>query len=181
MDFFGFGPHRRYSALADQSAGSFVPPVPHHSCQNGRAVDSGRNTLVSTPCRIGSRDPPASPRHTSKLPQHPPAGPRGDPTQENMPGEEGEVERDESGTIFESRVQRLVQKADNLRFKPSPDVGDTIIKLSEFFQNIYLQWHDLVGIWITQSHKATFPAPGRTTLEPDLSISPGHRNNSRSS
>ena len=76
-----------------------------------------------------------------------------------MPEEEEEVERDESGTIFESRVQRLVQKADNLRFKPSPDVGDTIIKLSEFFQNIYLQWHDLVGIWITQSHKATFPAP----------------------
>ena len=88
-----------------------------------------------------------------------------------MPEEEEEVERDESGTIFESRVQRLVQKADNLRFKPSPDVGDTIIKLSEFFQNIYLQWHDLVGIWITQSHKATFPA----TCDLELADIPEHK------
>ena len=88
-----------------------------------------------------------------------------------MPGEEEEVERDESGTIFESRVQSLVQKADNLRFKPSPDVGDTIIKLSEFFQNIYLQWHGLVGIWITQSHKATFPA----TCDLELADIPEHK------
>lgn len=66
--------------LADLRAGSNVPPVPHHSCQNGRAVDSGANTLVRTPRRIGSRDPPAPPRRTSRPRHRPSAGPGTRPT-----------------------------------------------------------------------------------------------------